>query len=148
MNDLFNSYLEKRHNQTLAVNKEKETKFLEKNAKNADVVTTPSGLQYTILNKGNDVVAGPVDTVWVKYRGTLLDGTVFDETKEEAVPLQLNRVIRGWTEGLQLIGEGGQIKLFIPYELGYGERGTQGIDPCSTLLFDVTVEKVGKVAAE
>lgn len=148
INDMFNSYLENRRNYKIAVNKGKESAFLEKNAKDPQVQSSESGLQYIIIDKGNDVVAGPADSVWVKYRGTLLDGTVFDETKDEAVQLMLNRVIKGWTEGLQLVGEGGQIKLFIPSELGYGERGTQGIEPYSTLIFDVTVEKVGKVAAE
>lgn len=149
INDMFNSYLENRRNMKIAQNKEKEASFLAKNAKDPKVQTTMSGLQYTVIEKGSDVVAGPADTVWVKYKGTLLDGTVFDETKgDEPVQLTLNRVIKGWTEGLQLVGEGGQIKLFIPAELGYGERGTQGIEPYSTLLFDVTVTKVGKVAAE
>ena len=82
---------------------------------------------------------GPKDTVKVNYKGTLLDGTVFDETKGEPVQLMLNRVIPGWTEGIQLVGEGGKIKLFIPAE---GERGQQGIEPNSTLLFDVEVVEV------
>ena len=78
----------------------------------------------------------------MNYKGTLLDGTVFDETKGEPVQLMLNRVIPGWTEGIQLVGEGGKIKLFIPAELAYGERGQQGIEPNSTLLFDVEVVEV------
>jgi FKBP-type peptidyl-prolyl cis-trans isomerase len=92
------------------------------------------------------VKPGPKDTVWVKYKGTLIDGTVFDETPEDAEParLMLNRVIPAWTEGLQLIGEGGKIQLTVPSKLGYGERGTQGIEPNSTLLFDVELTKVGK----
>lgn len=150
MNDMFNSYLEKRHDYVLLVNKEKEDKFLAANKKKEGVVETASGLQYRIMDAGNDVVAGPQDTVWVKYQGKLLDGTVFDETKEDADPVRmtLNRVVKGWTEGLQLVGEGGKIELYIPAALGYGERGTQGIEPNSTLIFNVEVTKVGKVAAE
>ena len=88
------------------------------------------------------------DTVWVKYCGKLLDGTVFDETAEDAEPvrMQLNRVIKGWTEGLQLVGEGGEIELYIPSNLAYGEQGNQAIEPNSTLIFNVKVDKVGKVA--
>lgn len=146
MNDVFNAYLEKRHNLKLLQNKEKEDKFLEKNAKNPGVQTTVSGLQYRIVAQGNDVRPAAVDTVWVLYKGTLLDGTVFDQTAEGAEPVKmnLNRVIRGWTEGLQYIGEGGEIELYIPAELGYGERGTQGIEPNSTLIFNVSLTKVGK----
>ncbi len=142
MNDLFNSFLEKRQKYTLAVNKEKGEKFLAENAKKEGVVVSDSGLQYIIEEAGSDVKAGPKDTVKVNYKGTLLDGTVFDETKGEPVQLMLNRVIPGWTEGIQLVGEGGKIKLFIPAELAYGERGQQGIEPNSTLLFDVEVVEV------
>lgn len=146
MNDLFNAYLEKRHNLTLLENKEKEEKFLAANAKKAGVEVTESGLQYTIVEPGNDVKPGPQDTVWVKYKGTLTDGSVFDETPEDAEPVHftLNRVVPGWTEGMQLIGEGGKINLVVPSKLGYGERGNQGIDPNSTLLFEVELVKVGK----
>lgn len=142
MNELFNSFLEKRQKYTLAVNKEKGEKFLAENAKKEGVVVTPSGLQYIIEEAGSEVKPGPKDTVKVNYKGTLLDGTVFDETKDEPVQLMLNRVIPGWTEGIQLVGEGGKIKLFIPAELAYGERGQQGIEPNSTLLFDVEVVEV------
>ena len=142
MNDLFNAFLEKRQKYTLAVNKEKGEKFLAENAKKEGVVVSDSGLQYIIEEAGSDVKAGPKDTVKVNYKGTLLDGTVFDETKGEPVQLMLNRVIPGWTEGIQLVGEGGKIKLFIPAELAYGERGQQGIEPNSTLLFDVEVVEV------
>ena len=150
MNDLFNRYLEGRRNQKLLANKEAGEKFLAENAKKEGVQVTESGLQYIIEEPGNDVKAGPKDTVWVNYKGTLLNGDVFDQTPEGAEPIQmqLDRVIKGWTEGLQLVGEGGKIKLFIPAELAYGEPGNQGIEPNSTLIFDVTVSKVGKVAEE
>ena len=149
MNDLFNKYLEKRHNLIMALNKEKEEKFLASNAKKAGVQVSESGLQYIIEEAGSDVKPGPKDTVWVHYSGKLIDGTVFDETAEgaEAISFTLNRVVSGWGEGLQLIGEGGKIKLFVPSKLGYGESGNQRIEPNSTLIFDVTLEKVGKVQA-
>lgn len=149
MNELFNEYLSNRHNYKLYSNKEREEKFLEKNAKKAGVVVTASGLQYKIVSAGNEVHPSASDTVYVKYRGTLLDGTVFDETKAdaEAVALPLSNMIEGWKEGLPLIGEGGEIELYIPYALGYGERGGRGpIGPAETLIFNVSLEKVGAVA--
>lgn len=150
MNNAFNTYLEKRQNYVSLLNKDKEQKFLAENAKKAGVTQAESGLQYEIIEKGNDVVPGPVDTVWVRYKGTLIDGTVFDETPAEGEPVRimLNQVVKGWQEGLQLIGEGGKIKLYVPSVLGYGEQGNQAIEPNSALIFDVELTKVGKVAAE
>ena len=146
MNDLFNNYLEKRQSGVALANKEKGEKFLAANAKKAGVLTTESGLQYKVIEPGNDVKPGPQDTVWVHYQGSLIDGTVFDEVpvEEEPINFTLNRVVPGWSEGLQLVGEGGKIQLFIPSELGYGEQGTQGIPGNSALLFDVEMTKVGK----
>ena len=146
INDVFNSYLEKRHNYILLANKDKGDKFLAANRKKAGVEETESGLQYKIVEPGNDVKPAPEDTVWVRYKGTHLDGKVFDETPEDgdAARFTLKGVIAGWTEGLQLIGEGGQIELYVPANLAYGEQGRPGIDPNSTLIFDVTLEKVGK----
>ena len=149
MNELFNSYLEKRQAMVGLQNKEKGEKYMAANKKKAGVEVTESGLQYKIVEPGNpDLKPGPADTVKVLYKGTLLDGTVFDETKEGADPvtLTLDRVIKGWQEGMQLVGEGGKIQLVIPADLAYGERGTQGIEPNSTLLFDVEVVEVHKVA--
>lgn len=146
INDVFNAYLEKRHNYILLDNKEKGEKFLAANLKKEGVQETESGLQYKIIEAGNDVKPAPTDTVWVKYKGTHIDGTVFDETAEDAdaVRFTLNSVVAGWTEGLQLIGEGGEIELYVPANLAYGEQGRPGIDPNSTLIFDVKLEKVGK----
>lgn len=148
LNDMFNEYLENRHNYKLLVNKEKGDKFLAQNKAKDGVVETESGLQYRIIEAGNDVHPTAVDTVWVRYQGKTLDGEVFDEVKEgaEDVEFVLNRVIPGWTEGIQLIGEGGKIELYIPANLAYGERGNQGIEPNSTLIFNVDLNKVGKVA--
>lgn len=147
MNEVFNSYLEKRHNQVIYENKIKEEKFLASNAKKSGVQVTESGLQYTIEEAGNENRPGPTDTVWVHYTGKLVDGTVFDEVAAdaEAVSFTLNRVVPGWSEGLQLIGEGGKVKLFIPSKLGYGESGNNAIEPNSTLVFDVILDKVAKV---
>ena len=144
MNDVFNSFLEKRSEYVSAVNIAKEKKFLDDNAKKAGVTTTESGLQYKIIEAGSAVKPGPRDTVLVRYKGTLTDGTVFDEVPADAEPisLTLDRVIPGWTEGLQLIGEGGKAQLFIPSELGYGERGSGTIEPNTPLVFDVELVKV------
>ena len=146
INDVFNAYLEKRHNYILLENKEKGEKFLAANRKKDGVQETESGLQYKIIEAGSDVKPEPQDTVWVKYKGTLIDGNVFDETPEDADPVRftLNSVVAGWTEGLQLVGEGGSIELFVPAPLAYGEQGRPGIDPNSTLIFSVDLVKVGK----
>ena len=146
MNELFNGFLENRRNYTLYTNREKEEKFLAANAKKDGIQVSASGLQYRIINEGNEVKPAGADTIWVRYKGQLLDGTVFDQTPEEgeAARLYLNRVVRGWTEGLQLIGEGGEIELFIPAKLGYGDNGNRGIEPGATLIFNVSLEKVGK----
>lgn len=148
MNALFNNYLQNRHDYILYSNKEREDKFLTKNAKKPGVKVTPSGLQYKIIAEGNEVHPAMADTVWVKYKGTLLDGTVFDETKadDDAVHFTLGQVIQGWNEALPLIGEGGEIEIYVPYKLGYGEQGTRGaIGPAETLIFNISLEKVGKV---
>ena len=146
MDRLFNSYLENRRTAVAKSNKAKSDKFLAENGKRSGVVTTETGLQYKIIESGNDVKPGPQDTVWVRYKGTLVDGTVFDEVAEDEEPirLMLNRVVPGWTEGLQLIGEGGKIELYIPSELGYGDAGNQAIGPNSALIFKVEMTQVGK----
>lgn len=149
MNELFNDYLENRHYYILYTNKEKEDKFLAANAKKEGVQQTESGLQYKIVNPGSEVKPALEDTVWVNYTGKLIDGTVFDEVKpgDEPVQMMLQYVVKGWQEGLQLIGEGGEIELYVPAALGYGESGTQGIEPNSTLIFNVSLDKVSKAEA-
>ena len=142
MNEVLNAFLSKKQSYKAALNLATEKEFLEKNAKKANVSTTASGLQYTIIAEGAAEKVAPQDTVWVNYKGTLLDGTVFDENQN--MEFVANRVIRGWTEGLGLLGEGGKATLYIPAELAYGERGNRGIEPNSTLIFDVEVLKVGK----
>ncbi len=151
INDVFNGYLEKRHNYKLLANKEAGEKFLAANLKKAGVQQTESGLQYKIIEAGNEnLKPASTDTVAVRYKGTLIDGTVFDETAEgaDAARFPLNSVVPGWTEGLQLVGEGGHIELYVPANLAYGEQGRPGIEPNSTLIFDVIVEHVGKYVPE
>ena len=145
MNEVLNNFIMQRMNYKAAVNAAEGKEFLAKNAKRADVDTTASGLQYTIIAEGAAEKITPQDTVWVNYKGTLLDGTVFDENNDaEGIMFVANRVIAGWTEGLGLVGEGGKMTLYIPANLAYGERGNQAIAPNSTLIFDVEVLKVGK----
>ena len=142
MGEILNGYLSKKQAYKAAFNLAKEREFLAANAKKENVDTTASGLQYTIIAPGADEKIAAEDTVWVNYKGTLLDGTVFDEN--DSTKFIANRVIRGWTEGLGLLGEGGKATLYIPAELAYGERGNRNIEPNSTLIFDVEVLKVGK----
>ena len=142
MGEILNNYLSKKQAYKAAFNLAKEREFLAANAKKANVDTTASGLQYTILASGAEEKIAPEDTVWVNYKGTLIDGTVFDEN--DSTKFIANRVIRGWTEGLGLLGEGGKATLYIPAELAYGERGNRNIEPNSTLIFEVEVLKVGK----
>ena len=142
MGQILNGFISKKQTYKAALNLAKEEEFLAKNALKENVDTTASGLQYTIIASGADYKVQPQDTVWVNYKGTLIDGTVFDQN--DSTKFVANRVIRGWTEGLGLLGEGGKATLYIPAELAYGERGNRGIEPNSTLIFDVEVLKVGK----
>lgn len=150
MNELFNSYIGKINAYTAEYNQKKSEKFLDENKMKDGIVVTESGLQYRIIEAGNDVKPGPVDTVYVHYTGTLIDGTEFDASDRAKDPIKMfmNRVVKGWTEGLQFVGEGGRIQLYIPAELGYGQRKMGKIEPNSTLIFDVDLVKVGKVPAK
>ncbi len=142
MQRILNDFITKKQSYKAAKNLAEGKAFLAKNALKENVDTTASGLQYTIVAPGADYKIAPQDTVWVNYKGTPLDGTVFDEN--DSTMFVANRVIRGWTEGLSLLGEGGKATLYIPAELAYGERGNRGIAPNSTLIFDVEVLKVGQ----
>jgi len=114
--------------------------FLEKNAQNPDVTTTASGLQLLVLQAGSgDVHPKASDRVTVHYHGTLIDGTVFDSSVQrgESIAFGLNQVIKGWTEGVQLMVVGEKTRFFIPSELAYGNRSTGAIEGGSTLIFEV-----------
>jgi len=124
--------------------KEAGEKFLAENAKREGVKTTASGLQYEVLETTLGQKPKATDSVKVHYEGTLIDGTVFDSSYRRGEPISfpLNGVIKGWTEGLQLMSVGSKYKLFIPYQLAYGERGAGGsIPPYAALIF--TVELLG-----
>lgn len=126
-------------------NLEAGQEFLEENAKREGVETTESGLQYEVLEKGDGPSPDATDTVTVHYHGTLIDGTVFDSSVERGEPANfpLNRVIPGWTEGVQLMSEGAKYRFFVPHDLAYGERGAGGdIKPYSTLIFDVELLEI------
>ena len=119
--------------------------FLAENKKRAGVVSTPSGLQYEIVNEGNGRQPKASDTVCCHYEGTLIDGTVFDSSYRRGMPAEfgLRQVIAGWTEGVQLMKEGSIFKFYIPYNLAYGEHGAGAdIPPYAALIFTVELIKV------
>jgi FKBP-type peptidyl-prolyl cis-trans isomerase len=121
--------------------------FLLENGRKGGVVTTSSGLQYEVITEGGGTKPGPADMVRVNYEGTFLNGVVFDSSYERESPVEfnLNEVIRGWTEGLQLMSEGSEYRFFIPADLAYGEKGSQGgIPPNSALIFRVELLSVIK----
>ncbi|KMT65077.1 FKBP-type peptidyl-prolyl cis-trans isomerase [Catenovulum maritimum] len=113
--------------------------FLAENAKKEGVVTTESGLQYEIVTAADGEKPKATDTVTVHYTGTLLNGEKFDSSVDRGQPASfpLNRVIPGWTEGVQLMPVGSKFRFYIPYNLAYGEGGSGSIPPYSTLIFDV-----------
>ena len=120
-------------------------KYLSENAKKEGVVTLPSGLQYQVLKEGNGKSPKATDKVVCHYEGMLIDGTMFDSSIQRGEPatFPLNGVIAGWTEGLQLMKEGAKYRFFIPYQLGYGERGAgASIPPFAALVFDVELIEV------
>ena len=123
--------------------KQQGVAFLAENASKPGVVKTASGLQYQILQEGQGAMPAATSQVTVNYRGSLIDGTEFDSG--EAVSFPLDRVIPGWTEGLQLMKEGAKYRFFIPADLAYGERGAGGrIPPNAALIFDVELVKAGQ----
>ena len=119
--------------------------FLAENAKKSGVKTTASGLQYLVLTEGTGKKPTVTSKVKVNYEGRLIDGTIFDSSiaRDHAVEFQVSQVIEGWTEGLQLMKEGGKNRFFIPAKLAYGEIGSgDTIAPNSTLIFDVELLQV------
>lgn len=146
---VMQSFMGKRSEYTKALNKEKGDAFLEANKAKDSIEVSESGLQYKILEPGNDKKAvNDQDTVWVNYKGTLIDGKVFDQSREgNPAQFQVSRVVKGFSEGIKLLGEGGKAILYIPAELGYGEQDNRRygspIGPNETLIFDIEVTKVG-----
>ncbi|KQS93700.1 FKBP-type peptidyl-prolyl cis-trans isomerase [Chryseobacterium sp. Leaf394] len=128
-------------------NKKKGLEFLAKNKQNAKVKTTASGLQYEVVTEGDGKTKPKAtDAVEVKYTGKLIDGTVFDSTdKNGGAPIELNlgSVIRGWTEGIQLMSKGSKYRFYIPSDLAYGDQGAGGaIPPGATIIFDVELVNI------
>lgn len=124
-----------KHEENIAAGKT----FLEDNKLNEDVITTESGLQYTIIKEGDGKKPAADSKVHVHYKGMLIDGTVFDSSYEREThnTFDLDKLIPGWTEGIQLMSTGSIYKFFIPFELGYGDREIGIIPPYSTLIFEV-----------
>ena len=121
--------------------------FLAENKQKEGVITTPSGLQYKVLVKGEGEVPQASDKVKVNYEGRLIDGTVFDASSkhgDEPATFQASQVIRGWTEALTMMPVGSKWQLFIPQELAYGDRQAGNIPPYSTLIFDVELVSIEK----
>lgn len=128
-----------------AFNRQQGQQFLEENSKNVNVKTTDSGLQYEILSEGEGgQKPNSTDKVEVHYHGTLIDGTVFDSSvdRDATISFGLNQVIKGWTEGLQLMSEGDKYRFYIPSELAYGDRAAGKIPPGSVLIFEVELFKI------
>lgn len=144
---LINDYLEELQNKATAAAKAEAQVFLDENAAKEGVKVTASGLQYKVLKEGEGIRPTAEDEVTVHYTGKLLKGTVFDSSVSRGEPatFPLNRVIPGWTEGVQLMNEGAKYEFFIPSDLAYGPQGIPNvIPPHSTLIFEVELIKVNK----
>lgn len=128
-------------------NRRKGREFLEANKQREGVNVTPTGLQYEVLKEGEGASPTANDVVKVHYKGTLINGEVFDSSYDRGKPIEFNLsgVIKGWTEGVQLMKEGGKYKFYIPSELAYGARGAgQAIGPDETLIFEVELLEIVK----
>lgn len=139
-NAILQSYFMNLQRQKAELASAEGRKFLEENKKNKNVVVLPSGLQYQVLVEGKGAKPKATDKVTTHYHGTLTNGEVFDSSVERGQPVSfaVNGVIKGWTEALQLMPVGSKWKLFIPSDLGYGDRGAGGkIGPGSVLIFEV-----------
>jgi FKBP-type peptidyl-prolyl cis-trans isomerase len=148
---VLNALIEQRQASAMAeaaATLDKGLEYLAENGKREGVVTLESGLQYEVLEEGEGAKPGPEDVVTTHYEGRLIDGTVFDSSiaRGEPATFPLNRVIPGWTEGLQLMSPGSKYRLYVPAELAYGDRAAGSIPPNSTLVFDVELIKVEPAA--
>ena len=143
----LNTYFQNQQQSQYEENIREGEEFLAENKSREGVITLPSGLQYEVLVEGTGEKPALTDEVKTHYHGTLLDGTVFDSSVERGEPVSfpVNGVIAGWTEALQLMPVGSKWKLYIPYDLAYGERGAgQAIGPYSTLIFEVELISIEK----
>lgn len=144
----FQMQLQQQQQQKMMVeggaNRAKGTAFLTENATKDGVKTTASGLQYIVIEEGTGATPTAADRVEVEYEGRLIDGTVFDGSAKTGKPAQfgVGQVIKGWTEGLQLMKEGAKYQFFIPAELAYGDQAPPTIGPGQTLVFDVELLRV------
>ncbi|MBR6276637.1 MAG: FKBP-type peptidyl-prolyl cis-trans isomerase [Prevotella sp.] len=132
-------------------NRDAGINFLKANALKDSVITTPSGLQYKVLVKGEGEVPQKTDKVLVNYEGRLIDGTVFDASKkhgDKPASFRADQVIKGWTEALTMMPVGSKWQLYIPQELAYGERNMGNIKPFSALIFDVELVGIDKPKTE
>ena len=131
----------------IVANAAESEKFLEENGKKEGIQTTASGLQYKVLKEGDGIAPGPEDFVTVNYRGTLIDGKEFDSSyaKGKPIKVQVDGVIKGWTEALPMMKPGAKWQLFVPPQLGYGRRGSgQRIPPNKVLVFEMELLAVEK----
>jgi FKBP-type peptidyl-prolyl cis-trans isomerase len=143
----LNAYEKKVREQEAEVRKQKQAEFLAENAKREGVYTTASGLQYMVVKMGEGAKPIASDKVRVHYEGFLLNGKKFDSSIDRGQPTEftLNRVIKGWTEGLQLMPVGSKFTFYIPYNLAYGAQGAgNAIPPYSTLIFEVELLDIVK----
>jgi FKBP-type peptidyl-prolyl cis-trans isomerase len=142
---IVQTYMTEAMEKKTAVLKEEGVAFLEANKTKPGILVTETGLQYQVISSGNGKVPTVSDNITVHYTGKLIDGTVFDSSVERGEPATfgVGQVIAGWTEALQLMHEGDKFMLFIPSELGYGDRGAGGqIPPYAALIFEVELIKV------
>ena len=140
------SFITKKMTYKAALREAQAEAFFAENALRESVDTLPSGLQYEILASGAGEKIQSHDTVTVNYKGTLLDGTLFD--MKDSTVFVLDSLVKGWQEGLCLVGEGAKVKLYIPAELGYGEKSSPLIPASSALIFDVEILKVNRCVPE
>ncbi len=144
---LLNAYFAELQENSFAEVKNEGKLFLEENAKKEGVITLSSGLQYEVITEGNGEKPALTDIVTTHYHGTLLDGNIFDSSVKRGQPASfpVNGVIKGWTEALQLMAVGSKWKLYVPYQLAYGEQGAgQAIGPYTTLIFEVELLEIQK----
>lgn len=144
---IIQAYMQKKAMEVANVNKKEGEEFLAKNAEKKGVVTLPSGMQYEIIEEGTGPVPTANDKVKTHYHGTLIDGTVFDSSVQRGQPATfgVTQVIQGWQEALQLMPVGSKWRLYIPYNLAYGDRGAGGqIGPFATLIFDIELIEIVK----